>query len=1646
MAGSKDNRGRGASHAGRGGKHFRGFNIPLRFRGRQDSGEDFTRSRCAHQEGAGTPVIAPFTHPPQPENAVQHECVDLSMGPVIVNMPTTNIKINSVRVNRPDTKDNIKALQSKAATLPFPPKDGVTRPTSEVATNHFQIGIAVDQQFYRYTILTQPPIRKNSIRDIFKTTIDQCDLLKNNEEDLVTDYNSLLVAWTSLHDNIEESKYPKSGQNKWELIRLQHEEGEVQVHIEFEGHINVKQIMSIKNMHPDLMQVDIQQDLRALNLIVSKGLDRSGILSAGPNEFFIKVAREPLTTSLFTLRGYTYQIKLGMGALLLNVNSLTRVFFSNLLLSEVLMDFQTFPSFCQSEGLMAHLGGLQVCLTYERKHADDTQKAYLNSHKARIKTIAGFGAPFGLQTSYCGGDTRQRVEDFLRTSHNVKVYLPSLPAVNLGTTEKPEWYAPECLQILPWQYYRGTLPEHIVSMMHEVARHRPAQEAPLLVDEALEAMVVSKERKCFLRCPSICIEPELVRVPSSTLPFPDICYADQKIAGGISWNLANKKFYRRKRKDFSIAVISDCYLDKEAKAFLHEICVAADQTFGVAKMKVVYLTSIESGNNGVVDPAEMRKAMDPVGTDINFFFWIPRVRSAQPYACFKSLADREFGIPSQCITKQKLGVWSREEKIANFIMKTNLKTGGSNHTVEELHTVMNTTLVLGADVVHTGDLDFPGTPSIAAVVGSVDKSAGRFLGSMRLQHRPNAEIIDELESMVCERIKDWVIEQKRRPGPTGKLPQTIYYYRDGVSESQFEAVRDEELPLIESAFAKAAAELDDEGHVHQASKPVPPEIMAMIVSKRNDAKFYPLPNTADRYGNTHPGTLVDDVITSPYLQDFFLQSHSARIGTARPTHYFVIRNDPRVSTAKLCAFTHQLCFTYVRTPGSVSYASPAYYADRLCDRGMQYLLNFFENSENVKNFKMEHTKFNKNCENALRRERFKLWGPSIKKGSNGKWTRREKTLVELEQEQLDRALVDKECERWSWELFAKHFYVHGMGKNPWHPNITKTMFWMNCSNNNINSDMYYPATNNSVLAGASGGTPWRMPEDVRNHREVLKIENPTHPIRERFSKTSGTVVTNHFNYTVDADTNFWLLAMEQWSFLNTNRQYFATTHTKLLVAWRNFHQAITETPTAGTGQVGSTWSLDIAKRNRAIPLRFNFVQEFNTNTMLWYANVNPEYEATNFSQIANGLNMIVNESLDLTRVHEQSANKFFPKNAGTTIRSNSLEIIRGYFYNVKPGMENFIFNFNLAHSAFFRPIIVSHFLLDTHTFPNLVDRLNRLKGLRVYIEYERKPEAGRISTVTTHDKDCFKKIRGFSEVIIGKLEFQKILKDANSKFLKNPGGSYHKADESSNVASYLEDTFNDLTVNWLLLAVNVAEKGGPIWYSHEMLRIVTCQIYNRNFPEYLIGDMVRVAAKAPRVTRCYIENEELVALGFTPNADIIEISLSERNQMVTALEDAKKEGAYLTMLMMANSNVSIYVAFKDLVDRIFRLQSICMVVTERDNSNDYMLNVSMKVNLKFEGTNHIIQGIDDFLFDRNKKVNTMILGADVVHPGSSSISGCLFISAIVGSVDKWGARYLGSMRLQSVGKTDHGIIDEVEAMVEERPWDWTEEPEDENSQ
>lgn len=172
-------------------------------------------------------------------------------------------------------------------------------------------------------------------------------------------------------------------------------------------------------------------------------------------------------------------------------------------------------------------------------------------------------------------------------------------------------------------------------------------------------------------------------------------------------------------------------------------------------------------------------------------------------------------------------------------------------------------------------------------------------------------------------------------------------------------VKDRELPQIRKAFSEAAK-------IVGLAKCPSLKLTAIIVAKRHHVRFFPgtddpdyakLNGRRETNGNCLPGTLVDAAVTSSYFQDFYLQSHDGLKGTAKAAHYFTLVNEIDFSEKELQEFvsdyavallrrvllamratdilmkTHKLCYTYVRATMGVSYAPPAYYADRLCERG-----------------------------------------------------------------------------------------------------------------------------------------------------------------------------------------------------------------------------------------------------------------------------------------------------------------------------------------------------------------------------------------------------------------------------------------------------------------------------------------------------------------------------------------------------------------------------------------------------------------------------------------------------------------------------------------------------------------------------------------
>jgi len=149
---------------------------------------------------------------------------------------------------------------------------------------------------------------------------------------------------------------------------------------------------------------------------------------------------------------------------------------------------------------------------------------------------------------------------------------------------------------------------------------------------------------------------------------------------------------------------------------------------------------------------------------------------------------------------------------------------------------------------------------------------------------------------------------------TGKIPNSILYFRDGVSEGEYEKILTEELQDM-----KAACDSIQKGYS--------PKITVTICSKRHHFRFFPIDRHAmDRNSNPVPGTIVDRDITHPTQYDFFLNSHNALQGTSRPVHYHVIWDENRMPIDDFQAFVYNSCYTYIRSTTAVSLVPPTYYA------------------------------------------------------------------------------------------------------------------------------------------------------------------------------------------------------------------------------------------------------------------------------------------------------------------------------------------------------------------------------------------------------------------------------------------------------------------------------------------------------------------------------------------------------------------------------------------------------------------------------------------------------------------------------------------------------------------------------------------------
>jgi len=311
----------------------------------------------------------------------------------------------------------------------------------------------------------------------------------------------------------------------------------------------------------------------------------------------------------------------------------------------------------------------------------------------------------------------------------------------------------------------------------------------------------------------------------------------------------------------------------------------------------------------------------------NFLFFIVNDRNVDVYRRIKKSCDIRFGVASQ-VLQAKHVMSASPQYISNVCMKVNAKLGGAtSRAVSQLIPKLNSkaketpTMVVGADVSHPA----PGAASseaasFAAITVSADPGFVKYWAEVQTNgNRVEMITTSNIEDYFGNMARNWI----QRLGQ-GRAPKRVLYIRDGVSEGQYGAVINEEVRDMKECFKRLGCkEL--------------PAFTVVIAGKRHHIRFFPDVGKGDRNNNPLPGTLVEAGCTHPFEFDFYLCSHVAIKGTARPIHYQCILNEGDWHAAELQQFIFEHSYHYVRSTTPVSLHPAVYYAHLAADRSRAHV-------------------------------------------------------------------------------------------------------------------------------------------------------------------------------------------------------------------------------------------------------------------------------------------------------------------------------------------------------------------------------------------------------------------------------------------------------------------------------------------------------------------------------------------------------------------------------------------------------------------------------------------------------------------------------------------------------------------------------------
>lgn len=501
-----------------------------------------------------------------------------------------------------------------------------------------------------------------------------------------------------------------------------------------------------------------------------------------------------------------------------------------------------------------------------------------------------------------GRQQKITVADFFTKIKGCRIKYPNLNCIWVGPRDKTIYYPMELLEVAYGQVNSKQLNERqLATMVKEAAT--PPDDRKRKIEDVIRAMNYSKNEN-FKKF-GLTIDDQFHLVDAKVLAPPQLEVAPGRTVtprlGVWQTNGLLKPEPLRSWGFIAIDTAPTCDFQNIISLMMK---MAGEMGMSASRPDMTYFNATMRDFENILFNA-LKKG-------IKFLFVIVGTRARDLYHKVKRTAERDIGILTQCIKEVTAARRMNPQTARNILLKVNSKLMGINQVLDNRSTPRclagGDVMVVGADVTHPSP-DQSSIPSIAAVTASIDPQCYQYNIELSIQ-TPKKEMIMQFEDMMVDHLK--VYKQRQN-----KLPRKIYVYRDGVSEGQFAEVMASELTAVHNAYQRMTGNPN-----------MKPEVLFLLVQKRHHTRMF-VPNS--KY-NVEPGTVVDKDIVHASELDFYLVSHQAIKGTARPTRYHAVCNDGMIPSDEVEQLTYYLCHLYSRCMRAVSYPTPTYYAHLACLR------------------------------------------------------------------------------------------------------------------------------------------------------------------------------------------------------------------------------------------------------------------------------------------------------------------------------------------------------------------------------------------------------------------------------------------------------------------------------------------------------------------------------------------------------------------------------------------------------------------------------------------------------------------------------------------------------------------------------------------